>query len=86
MAMKGQLKVNLEVTDSVQPLSTIDEMVNKMIVTIIAASLLLASSLICTTDMTPKVFGIPVLGFLGYMGAIFLGIWMLFHTHIIKRK
>lgn len=86
MAMKGQLKVNLEVTDSLQPLSTIDEMVNKMIVTIIAASLLLASSLICTTDMTPKVFGIPVLGFLGYMGAIFLGIWMLFHTHIIKRK
>lgn len=86
MALKGQLKLNLEIMDSDEPLSTIDEMVNKMIVTIIAASLLLGSSLICTTDMEPKIFDIPMLGFLGYMGAVFLGIWMLFHTHIIKRK
>lgn len=86
MALKGQLKLNLEIKDSKEPLSSIDEMVNKMVVTIIAASLLIGSSLICTTDMTPKVFGIPLLGFLGYLGAIFLGVWMLFHTHIIKRK
>lgn len=86
MALKGQIKLNLEIMDSDEPLATIDEMVNKMIVTIIAASLLLGSSLICTTDMNPKILGIPILGFLGFMGAIFLGIWMLFHTHIIKRK
>lgn len=86
MALKGQIKLNLEIMDSEEPLSSIDEMVNKMIVTIIAASLLLGSSLICTTDMAPKIFGIPLLGFIGYMGAVFLGIWMLFHTHIIKRK
>lgn len=86
MALKGQMKLNLEIMDSQEPLSTVDEMVNKLIVTIIAASLLLGSSLICTTDMAPKVFGIPMLGFIGYMGAVFLGVWMLFHTHIIKRK
>jgi len=86
MALKGQMKVNLEIMDSEKPLSTVDEMVNKMIVTIIAASLLLGSSLLCTTDMEPKVFDIPLLGFIGYMGAVCLGIWMLFHTHIIKRK
>lgn len=86
MALKGQMKLNLEIMDSQEPLSTVDEMVNKLIVTIIAASLLLGSSLICTTDMAPKIFGIPMLGFIGYMGAVFLGVWMLFHTHIIKRK
>lgn len=86
MALKGQLKLNLEVMGSNEPLATIDEMVNKMVVTIVAASLLVGSSLICTTDMTPKIFGIPMLGFIGFLGAIVLGIWMLFHSHIIKRK
>lgn len=86
MALKGQMKLNLEIMESDKPLATVDEMVNKLIVTIIAASLLLGSSLICTTDMAPKIFGIPMLGFIGYMGAVFLGVWMLFHTHIIKRK
>ena len=27
--------------------------------------------------MTPKVFGIPALGFIGYMTAVGLGIWLL---------
>lgn len=86
MALKGQVKLNLEVMGSEEPLASVDEMVNKLIVTIIAASLLLGSSLICTTNIEPKVLGIPMLGFFGYLGAVVLGIWMLFHTHIIKRK
>lgn len=85
MAMKGQVKVNLEIMDSIKPLSTIDEMVNKMIVCIEAAALLIGSSLICTTNMTPRIFGIPLLGFMGYMGAVLLGVWMLFHTHIGRK-
>ncbi len=79
---KGRLKVNLEVMDSFQPLSLIDKMVNKMIVCIVAAALLIGSSLICTTEMTPRIFGIPALGFMGYIAAVLLGVWMLFHTHV----
>lgn len=79
---KGRLKVNLEVMDSFQPLSLIDKMVNKMIMCIVAAALLIGSSLICTTEMTPRILGIPALGFLGYIAAVMIGIWMLFHTHV----
>lgn len=86
MALKGQVKLNLEVMGSEEPLASVDEMVNKLIVTIIAASLLLGSSLICTTNIELKILGIPMLGFFGYIDAVLLGIWMLFHTHIIKRK
>ena len=32
-------------------------------------ALLISSSIICTTDMTPKIFRIPWLGFLGYAAA-----------------
>ena len=34
--------------------------------------------------MTPKVFGIPALGFIGYITAVGLGIWLLFT--VIKEK
>ena len=44
------------------------------------------SSLLCTTQMTPKVFGIPALGFIGYITAIGLGCWLLFAVMKEHRK
>ncbi len=79
---KGRLKVNLEVMDSFQPIYLIDKLVNKLIMCIVAAALLIGSSLICTTDMTPQIFGIPALGCIGYIAAVLIGVWMLFHTHV----
>ncbi len=84
LIMKGRVKVNLEVMDSSVPLHTIDHMVNKLVVGIVSAGLLMASSILCTTQMTPKLFGIPALGFIGYMSAICLGLW-LFYT-VLKEK
>lgn len=78
MIMKGRLKVNLDIMESSVPMNAINHMVNKLIVGIVSTGLLMASSLLCTTQMTPKVFGIPALGFIGYMSAICLGIWLLF--------
>ena len=82
MINKGRMKVNLEVMDSYQPIYLIDKIVNKMIMCIVAAALLIGSSLICTTNMTPQILGIPALGFVGYISAVMIGVWMLFHTHV----
>lgn len=78
MCLKGRMKINLEVMDSTVPLNTINHMVNKLTVGIVSAGLLMASSLLCTTEMTPKVFGIPAIGFIGYVTALCLGFWLLF--------
>lgn len=78
MCLKGRIKINLEVMDSTVPLNTINHMVNKLTVGIVSAGLLMASSLLCTTEMTPKVFGIPAIGFIGYVTALCLGFWLLF--------
>ena len=78
MITKGRIKLNLEIMDSSVPLKTINHMVNKLVVGIVSCGLLMASSLICTTDMTPKVLGIPAIGFIGYMTAVFLGMWLLY--------
>lgn len=72
MTLSGQTKVNLDVTGSQEPLQRLDKMINKMITAIISAALLLGSSTICTTQMTPKIMEIPLLGVLGYLAAIIL--------------
>ena len=84
MVKKGRLKINLEIMDSSVPLATVDHMVNKLVVGIVSAGLLMASSILCTTQMTPKLFGIPAIGFVGYVTAVGLGMW-LFIT-VIKEK
>lgn len=85
MIMKGRLKINLNIMDSSVPLTAVNHMINKLIVGIVSAGLLMASSLLCTTQMTPKVLGIPALGFIGYITAVCLGIWLLF-TVIKERR
>ena len=84
MTIKGQTKVNLELTGSEEPLRKIDSMVNRLIVCIITAAVLIGSSLLCLTDMKPKVLGIPFLGALGFAAAMVLSIFLL--ISVLKKK
>lgn len=72
MTMSGQTKVNLDLTGSEEPLKRLDGMINKLVFGILGAALLLASSVISTTQMTPKILEIPLLGVLGYLAALVL--------------
>lgn len=72
MTMSGQTKVNFELTGSEEPLRRIDHMINNLIIGIISAAILLGSSIICTTQMTPKLMEIPFLGVIGYLIALIL--------------
>jgi ubiquinone biosynthesis protein len=84
MAMRGQAKINMEITGSEGPLRKLDDMVDKLVVCMISAALLIGSSLISTTNMTPRIFGIPLVGVAGYMGALVLGGWLI--VGIIKKR
>lgn len=85
MMTKGRLKINLELMESSVPMTMINHMVNKLVVGIVAAGLLMASSMLCMTNMTPQFLGIPAIGFIGYLTAVGLGIWLLF-TVIKERR
>lgn len=78
MTIKGQTKVNWEWTGSEEPLRRVDKMVNKLVVSLLTAALFIASSLLCTTAMQPRILGIPLLGALGYLAALFLAGWLIF--------
>ncbi len=78
MTLKGQTKVNLDLTGCEEPIQKIDHMINKIVICIISAALLLGSSIISTTQMSPQVMGIPLLGFVGYLAAILLCLRLLY--------
>ena len=81
MTMSGQTKVNLDLTGSEEPLRHVDKMVNRVIVAVLCAALLLGSSTICTPNMTPKIMEIPLLGFVGYLIAFVLSIRLIWDIH-----
>lgn len=78
MTIKGQTKMNLDVTGAEEPIRQLDHMLDKLIICLISSSLLIGSSLISTTNMVPKIFNIPLFGVLGFCASGLLGSWLLF--------
>ncbi|MEN6314920.1 MAG: AarF/UbiB family protein [Clostridiaceae bacterium] len=85
MSIKGQTKLNMELSGADETLRDVRRMMDKLVISNISAALIIASSLICTTDMKPKIAGIPLIGFIGFVGAAVLGIWLVYGI-LTKRK
>lgn len=82
----GQVKVNLNLMGSDAPIAKIDRMVNRIIICILIAALLVGSCLICTTNMEPKIMSIPAIGFLMLMMALILSVWLFVKMLFLHRK
>lgn len=82
--IKGNTKLNIEIEGYEAILKRFDRIVGDMIVCIITAAILLSSSLICMTDMNPKILGIPAIGFIGFVAAVIMGIYLI--IEIYRRK
>lgn len=83
---KGQFKMNIAVTGSEEPLSQLSQMVNKIVMCIILAALIIGSSFIATTNTEPKFLGIPLLGFLGFALSGILGFIIVIQMYRQQRK
>ena len=83
--LKGQAKINLDlqVTDDLARL--LRRLVRNIVMGLWVMALLISSSIICTTDMTPKILGIPALGAFGYVMA-FMIVMYVFIKHLLSRK
>lgn len=78
LTQKGQLKLNLRLVDSNNLLPTLDKMVDRIVVCILIAALLLGSSVICTTKLKPMLLDIPLLGLAGFFLAFCLSLWLFY--------
>ena len=82
--IKGQTKVNIEPVGFEPLMNRVEILVGDMILCIIMASMIISSSMICTTNMQPQILGIPALGFIGFVGAFAMGIFLIITIH--KRR
>lgn len=84
MTVKGQSKINIEITGSEEPLGKIDKMINKLIIGILISAFLVSSSLISGLQYDINKFGVPIIGIVGYTIAFLLAICLL--LNIINKK
>ena len=83
--MKGQVKVNLDLHASAELEQLLRRLIRNIVMGLWVMALLISSSIICTTDMKPKIMGIPALGAFGYMIA-FMIVMYVFLKHIFSKK
>lgn len=83
--LKGQTSINLDLHASADLERLLRRLIRNIVMGLWVMALLISSSIICTTDMTPKIWGIPALGAIGYL--IAFGIVMyVFLKHIFSKK
>ena len=83
--LKGQTKINLDLHASLELERLLRRLVRNVVMGLWVMALLISSSIICTTNMSPKIWGIPALGAFGYL--IAFGIVMyVFLKHIFSKK
>ncbi len=76
--------MNMEVLGSEAPLARISKIVNRLTIALIIAGLFIGSSMLSLSTMEPRLLGVPVLAFFGYLGAAVLSLWIVFD--IARRK
>ena len=84
--LEGQSVVNIDLHSSEDLTNVISAAIRNIVVGLCVAALLIASSVICTTDMTPKILGIPAFGFAGYAFAMVVSIFLTVRYLWSKRK
>jgi ubiquinone biosynthesis protein len=76
--LRGQARVNLDLGTKPELAALLRKLVRNLFMGMFVAGLLIGSSILCTTNMKPKLLGIPALGAFGFLGALgiclFLGV------------
>ena len=83
--LKGQTRVNLDLHVSSDLERLLRRLIRNIVMGLWVMALLISSSIICTTDMQPKVWGIPAIGAFGYLIAFFIVVYV-FLKHIFSKK
>lgn len=75
---RNKFKIDLEHRGLDKFTADFDRSINRLSSSMILAALIIGSSIIMQTDKGPKLLGFPVLAFLGYTVAGFIGLWLVY--------
>ena len=74
---RGKVKMEFEHRGLEPMLATHDQISNRIAFSIVIGALIIGSALIVLSKTPPFVFGIPVIGIIGFVAAALMGIWLL---------
>ena len=76
MMEKGEMTMQVSAKGLTKMTDRLEGTIDRATLGMITAGLFIGSSMLCMTAMEPRVLGIPVIGFLGYLGALVLSIYI----------
>lgn len=76
----------LKVTHNVNGLTEIRDTLNRLVIALIIAGLAIGSSILILANMPPKIWGVPILGFLGFLFAGILSVIVIVGILMNKKK
>jgi ubiquinone biosynthesis protein len=76
MLTRGQLRMKLDLDGYEDPVGDLAHAADRLTMGIIIAGLFIGSSVVYFARIQPVIFGIPVIGFVGYLTALVLGLWV----------
>ena len=76
MLTRGQLKINAELLGSEEVLRRVGAIVDRLSMAMVITGLFIGSSVVYYARIEPVIFGIPVIGFLGYLSAFVLAVML----------
>ena len=75
----GQTGLNLDFRMEKESSELLRRLVRNIVMGLWVTALLISSSILCMTDMEPKIMGIPFLGILGYLSAVSIMVYVVIH-------
>lgn len=86
MLDRGEIKVIAEIKTRKGLLASLSTIAGRIGLAMISAGLFIGSSILCNTELKPEFLGVPLLGFLGFVGAFVLGVYVIWETIASQHK
>lgn len=84
--MLGQTSINLDLHATDDLTLMLNALVRRLVMGFLIMALLISSSIICTTNMEPKLLGIPALGAIGYFLAIIFYCAGVYQSYSVQKE
>jgi len=76
-ARRGALQINVDIARLDQFGHELDRAASRVTIGLVTAALIIGTAIVMTVEGGPTIFGLPFLGFLGFIGAGISGIWVI---------
>lgn len=86
MLDRGELAFETKMNVGSDALASLYNVSGRIALAMISAGLFIGSSVLCTTGLQPQWLGVPVIGFLGYVGAFILGVYVIWQTLVSRHQ